>query len=212
MKITDIAPQQKGELYNIFFDGQFAFSADGGFIAENFLHKGDEFSPSAFEELKSLAEVQKAYRHGLYLLGYRDFSSKELIKRLCRKGVDEIVAEAAVEKIKAAGYINDERYAEKLVEHHKQKSGSRKILYELQKSGIDRETAEEALENGYSEEDGIEAILRDMRRRFKPPESDDPAEKRKQINKIFNRYIARGYAFETVKRAYNLFTEELFED
>ena len=208
MKITDISPQQKGDLYNIFFDGEFAFSADGGFIAENFLHKGDEFSARAFEELKYLAEVRKAYRHGLYLLGNRDFSSKDLTERLRRKGTDPEIAAAAVAKIKEAGYINDERYAEKLVEHYKTKNGSRRIMYELQKSGIDRETAREAVENGYSEEDGVEAILKDLRRRFrKNPELD-----RKESSKIFSRYISRGYEFETVKNAYNLFTEELNED
>ncbi len=33
-KITEISPQQKGNLLNVFVNGEFSFSADSGFIVE----------------------------------------------------------------------------------------------------------------------------------------------------------------------------------
>lgn len=126
-KITEISPQQKGSLLNVFVNGEYAFSADSGFIVDEDIFVGKLLDDGAFTALKTAAGVRKAMRHALFLLEHRDFSKKELASRLEEKGYEEDFAAAAAEKIAAMGYIDDRRYAERLVERKKNKVGEQQI-------------------------------------------------------------------------------------
>jgi regulatory protein len=98
-KITEISPQQKGNLLNVFVNGEFSFSADSGFIVEEDVFVGKALDDQGLSDLKRSAEIRKAVRHALYLLEHRDFSKKELSKRLEEKGYDEECSVLASEKI-----------------------------------------------------------------------------------------------------------------
>ena len=84
----------------------------------------------------------------MWLISYRDHSKKELtdkIKRTC----DEESAEKAVERMEELGLVNDEAYAQRyakklLFSKHMSKNAA---IYELSRKGIDKELAEEILEN-----------------------------------------------------------------
>ena len=90
-KITEISPQQKGSLLNVFVNGEYAFSADSGFIVDEDIFVGRLLDDGAFTALKTAAGVRKAMRHALFLLEHRDFSKKELASRLEEKGYDPLV-------------------------------------------------------------------------------------------------------------------------
>ena len=143
-------------------------------------------------------------RHALFLLEHRDFSKKELASRLEEKGYEEDFAVAAAEKIAAMGYIDDRRYAERLVERKKNKVGEQQIRYELSKAGISREDADDILAEMYDESsDGVAVVLKEMRRKLKGEILED----RKAQAKLFNSFRAKGFTFETVKAAYEKYCE-----
>lgn len=203
-KITEISPQQKGSLLNVFVNGEYAFSADSGFIVDEDIFVGKLLDDGAFTALKTAAGVRKAMRHALFLLEHRDFSKKELATRLEEKGYEEDFAVAAAEKISAMGYIDDRRYAERLVERKKNKVGEQQIRYELSKAGISREDADDILAEMYDESsDGVAVVLKEMRRKLKGEIPDD----RKAQAKLFNSFRAKGFTFETVKAAYEKYCE-----
>ena len=203
-KITEISPQQKGSLLNVFVNGEYAFSADSGFIVDEDIFVGKLLDGGAFTALKTAAGVRKAMRHALFLLEHRDFSKKELATRLEEKGYEEDFAVAAAEKIAAMGYIDDRRYAERLVERKKNKVGEQQIRYELSKAGISREDADDILAEMYDESsDGVAVVLKEMRRKLKGEIPDD----RQAQAKLFNSFRAKGFTFETVKAAYEKYCE-----
>ena len=203
-KITEISPQQKGSLLNVFVNGEYAFSADSGFIVDEDIFVGRLLDDGAFTALKTAAGVRKAMRHALFLLEHRDFSKKELASRLEEKGYEEDFAVAAAEKIAAMGYIDDRRYAERLVERKKNKVGEQQIRYELSKAGISREDADDILAEMYDESsDGVAVVLKEMRRKLKGEILED----RKAQAKLFNSFRAKGFTFETVKAAYEKYCE-----
>ena len=204
-KITEISPQQKGNLLNVFVNGEYSFSADSGFIVDEDIFVGRSLENDGLCALKRSAEIRKAVRHALYLLEHRDFSKKELSKRLEEKGYDEECSLAAAEKIAEMGYINDRRYAERLVERKKNKVGLQQIRYELAKAGICREELDDVLAETYAESDGVDAVVKELRRKLKG-KTVDPDD-RKAMSKLFNSFRAKGFDFETIKDAYEKYCE-----
>lgn len=203
LEITDIAPQQKGTLLSVFVNKEFSFSADSAFLADNDVFVGRKLEKEELEKLKKAADVRKAVRHSLYLLEHRDFSKKELAKRLEAKGYDSFDAMQAAEYIENRGYINDKRYAERMIERKKGRVGKRQLLFELKRAGISGDDAQSALEETYRESDGTDAVLREMKRILK---GEFPEDKTAQ-KKLFNRFIAKGFEYETVRAAYEKYCE-----
>ena len=103
------------------------------------------------------------------------------------------------------GYINDRRYAERLVERKKNKVGLQQIRYELSKAGICREEQDDVIAETYAENDGVDAVAKEMRRKLKG-KTVDPDD-RKALAKLFNSFRAKGFDFETIKEAYEKYCE-----
>ena len=112
-KITEIKEAKKSTRFNVFTEEGFAFSLSAKGIFECKISAGKVFSEEEFERIKRYAEDEKTFSEAVRLLGYRDFSEKELLRRMRRDGTD---GTKAVEKLVELGYIDDERYARGLIE------------------------------------------------------------------------------------------------
>mgnify|MGYP003610110901 FL=1 len=137
----------------------------------------------------------------MWLISYRDHSKKGLtdkIKRAC----DEESAEKAVERMEELGLVNDEnfarRYAEQLL--FSKHNAPRGAVRQLVQKGIDRELAEEIIEEiDFDPCDGIRAVI---------------DRKYKNINdeKIRRRAVAAlqrlGYGWDDIKTVLREYTEE----
>lgn len=99
-----------------------------------------------------------AYR----LLAGRDYSEKQLLEKLLAKGIDAESAQKTVSELKDAGYINDARYAEKIIESRLSRKpyGKLYLLSLLKKAGIARSTAEETVERMVTPEEELKQALR----------------------------------------------------
>ena len=60
--------------------------------------------------------AQQVYDCALDLLSYRDYSHKDMLERLQRKGATKSQALEAVAKLEDYGLLNEERYAQRVYE------------------------------------------------------------------------------------------------
>ena len=120
---------------------------DAKTLIENRFDVGREINDDELKEIIRLSNERRAKDKALWLLSYRDHSKKELaekIKRTC----DGEAAEKAVDRMEELGLVDDaefaRRYARKLI--FQKKMSKRAASYELARKGIDKELAEEALD------------------------------------------------------------------
>ena len=203
LTVTEISPQQKGSLVNVYVNGEFAFSSDIGFNADNDVYTGRQLTPEEFSTLTKAAAVRRAVRHSLFLLERRDFSKKELSARLEQKGYDPASAAEAAETVEKLGYINDLRYAERIIDKRKGRVGKKQLRYELSRAGISEEDAENAFSEIYADSDGEDAVLTAMKRKLKGEKPEDRIAQRK----LFNYFISKGFDYETVRAAFEKYCE-----
>lgn len=148
MKIT--ANRGKQNKIHISCDGEYTFTVDAEYWFSSPYYGKDSIDDE--EELAAFYEAvgsRCAFIAGLRILSYRDHSAKETVTKLVQKGHKREYSEAAVEKLKEYGYINDERYAKYLAESLLERKGmsSRVIKSELLHKGISKEIADNVTEN-----------------------------------------------------------------
>ena len=152
-RLTEISETKRGR-YALFFDGEFAFSLDEGTFADAGLHKDDELEPWQIEDLRKKSDTRRALDKAMDLLALRDHAAGELYDKLCRK-FDPHSAAAAVARAGELGLLNDEDFARRrAAELLRKRKSRREILMDLNKKGIDRDTAAAVVEAlGDEEED-----------------------------------------------------------
>lgn len=135
-------------------------------------------------------------QRALGLLVRREHSQKELTRKLTARGVEPNDAQAAISKLREAGWQDDSRFAETLVRSRAAAGfGPVRIRAELGMHGLGREATSRALEDfdgGWAEK------ARDLvRRRFGPAVADDLALRRKAADFL----IRRGFDAASVRAA-----------
>ena len=150
--ITQIKETKKGRLA-LFLDGEFAFSLDEDTFAAAALHEEDEVEEWRLEELRRQSDTRKALDKAMDLLSLRDHAAGELYQKLCRK-FDGPSAAYAVAKAQELGLLDDAAFARRRAAELLRKRKSRRaILDDLAAKGIDRDTAAEAVEALYADEE-----------------------------------------------------------
>lgn len=143
--ISALEYQKKNpERVNVYIDGAYAFSLSALLAVELGLKKDAVIAGQALADVLRRDEVGKAAEACVRLLGYRPRTESELLTRLKQKGYDAELAQEAVERVRALGYVDDADFARFWVRNREQfkPMGARRIRYELQQKGVDRETAQ----------------------------------------------------------------------
>jgi len=198
----------KDGLYGVYVGGEYKFAADAGFLFDNGIRAGKEFTETDFEELCLLANIRKIYRRGIYLIQTRDYSEKEMIKKLTFKtDYDENDVLEAVSLLVEKNYINDEKYANRIVEIYLPKYGYGRVKQELYKRGINREMTEEILQNSEEENDEVQKIMNLLLKTMKGLPIDD----KKTRDRLFNKFVRQGYGFDDIKKAFRKYNDNEYE-
>jgi len=132
----------------------------------------------------------------LGLLVRREHSRKELTRKLTARGVEQEAAVAAVDKMAAAGWQDDDRFAESLIRSRIAAGhGPVRIRAELGMHSLGREAVAAALE---AVEVDWDEIARDLvRRRF----GADVASDRERQRKAADWLLRRGFTGAQVRAA-----------
>ncbi len=111
----------------------------------------------------NLNSLNDAKAYAFLLLKFRLRSEKELIQRLTKKGFDKQLAEQVVDFLKEKRFIDDEIFAQGLIESKLKKSeGLRKIKTDLFRKGLDKKLIEEkcaAVKENYNEDQIVQDIV-----------------------------------------------------
>ncbi len=146
--ITAISAQtHDSQRVNVFVEGRFAFGLSLDALAREGLYVGQHLDEAAWSRLEALAETERALSAALRLLAVRPRSSAEICQRLRRKGFGPVAVARVLERLRAAGTLDDTAFSRYLIENRQtfRPRGARALRAELRHKGVDRETIEAAM-------------------------------------------------------------------
>ncbi len=200
MKLT--YKKGKGDKIHISIDGEYTLTVDEMYFASLYLKDGQEISEEEFAVLEETVNIRRAYNCAVSLLSRRDHSKKEFVEKLRKKGFAN-GAEAAVDKLAASGYVDDERfcrlYANELI--RLKSYGKRRVEQELYLKGIDRDTINTVLDEISFDNDALSDIIK---RKYLSRLSDE-----KGRQKVVNALMRLGYSFGEIRDALKSIDEEI---
>ncbi len=159
------------------------------------LKAGDEISSSRAEELEALYKSTLAKKSAAKTLARRSVSKNELSKKLLEKGFSEEESYDAVSWFEKRGFLDDEAYAEALVQYYTARGyGPLRIKKELFHRGIEREICEKILSLLPESTDEISRLI------LKKLHGEELTPEKK--NKIVAFLMRRGFKYDEIKAAF----------
>ena len=106
----------RGTKVHLFLDGEYAATTDENCWLDNYISNGADIDDEQWQALLVKINYKKALNKCADYLSRRDYSVKELKTKLL-KSVDEVSAQKAVDRYIEAGYLDDEKYCQRLIEY-----------------------------------------------------------------------------------------------
>lgn len=158
-------------------------------------HVDGEISAEQLQMLLETSKYNRVRSRALYYLSGRDYAAGELSRKLTRMTEKE-TADAVVARLEEVGLINDEAYAIRLAQSLSEyrQYPRRRILQELRARGIDRETAEVAVQEADIDDDKQALAL--LTKKYYNKLSDDAARQ-----KTLAALVRHGFTYDTARRA-----------
>lgn len=176
MVITDIKKGKK-RLNAVYIDGEFFNNIDSYILDISGFSVGSEVSGAELKLLESKSNNRRAYSRALYLLGFRDYSEKEMQNKLKLDFTDDAI-ENTIEKLKEQKLLDDEKFASKYADVliFEKKFSKKMAVYELTKKGIDKQISESIVDNiDVDEKDQIKDLIS---RKYKDAYNDEKVKRR----------------------------------
>lgn len=156
-----------------------------------------------------MAESKKSqrstYDRALDMLEARARAVDELRRLLIKKGEPQLEVDAAIERLRAGGILDDANFARQLARSKALGAGMsrRRIQLELTRRGVARDVSEEAIEAVFAEErvDEDAAIERVARKKLRMLARLDLATQRRRL---FGYLARRGYDSDDIARVARL--------
>ena len=141
-----------------------------------------------------------AYIDGLKMLGRRELSEKQVRQRLARKEYEQDEIDEAIARLREERAINDVRVAEAIVrtETGVRKRGKVRVRVQLERAGIAKETAKQAIDDvfeGIDDDALLEASLR-KRLHGRDTMADD-----REFQRLYRYLIGQGFEPDRVMKA-----------
>lgn len=187
----------RGKKIHIFIDNEYQITTNEDFWAENFIKDETEINDEEWQTLVDKINYSKAINKCYDLLSRRDHSVKEIKTKLLRT-VDENNAQRAIDRMIELGYLNDEKYAEKLLEYliENKRMSKAHIKQEMFKRGVPNEIISSLLE--YAEIDNVSSICDLIQTKYRNKLN---AENGKE--KVIASLMRKGFSYSDIKSAFN---------
>jgi len=106
-----------------------------------------ELSPEEVERLEYVADVEAARRVALRMLSARPCGVQEVLLKLRQRGHNPSAVAEAVGRLEASGLLDDRQFAQHFARIRSAKGhGRSRLLTDLLRRGVDRRTAESAID------------------------------------------------------------------
>ena len=143
--------------------------------------------------------MSSAYIDGLKMLGRRELSERQVRQRLARKEHHPDEIEDAVTRLREERAINDVRVAEAIArtETGIRKRGKIRVRMQLERAGIAKDVAKQALDEVFGALDDEALIEGSLRKRLRGREliADD-----REFQRLFRYLIGQGFESDIVMR------------
>ena len=202
-KLT-LRPGRENKVH-LLLDGAYAMTVDSDFVAFSGLYENMELDDEALISLQREVNARRAFNKASELLSRRDHSEQELREKLRQKGFSD-GAEAAIEKLRSYGYVDDARFAARYaaelqrLKHY----GKKRIEQELFRKGIDRAVIAETLEPMAFETDDLVSLVEQRYARRLDTE--------KGVAQTVAALQRRGYSYREIKDALEQLAQKTEEE
>jgi regulatory protein len=194
LEVTDIRRGVSGEAVQFSFSDGSSFFIHPEAAREFSVRQGAEFTSEEINTILTRSAEFAARDKAVDYLSRRDHSAFELILKLRKKDYDKETAVAAVDMLKARGYVDDRRFTGLWIESRLKKhpEGRSRLLAGLARKGISRDIAESVLGEIFSEEQQEEALERCMEKYLRARPADS--------GKLIRHLLSRGFGYGEIKR------------
>lgn len=210
-KISSIERQKKNRSrFSIFIDGDYSFSCNGPELAALNLSSGDVFTEEQLEGIQQRLEESRARNYALSLLSRRSRSCREIDDGLKRKGYSDRLRGEIIDWLLERRYLNDVQFAEQWIDARLRTAprGRLKLIAELLDKGVDRATAQNAVDENLPVENEPGVAYQLLRQRASRWQGEERLEMRR---KVLNFLRYRGFSGAAAYDAGNRFLEEMLE-
>ena len=192
----------RGNKVHLLLNDEYAVTTDINFWLDHYISDGTEISEEEWEELLKEINYKKALNKCADLLSRRDHSVKELKTKLLRT-VDEQSAQKAVDRYIEAGYLDDYKYCERLVEYlfNVKKYSLNHVKQECYKSGISQSILKEIISD--YDVDQTDVIVELLKSKYS---SKLDAENGKQ--KVIQALLRKGFLYSDISNAFYRIEDE----
>lgn len=193
--------------------GRFELIADGRAIATLSIEAverlqlavGRELDERLLRDVEREAALLGTYDRALNMLAMRGRAAAELRRALVRKGEPADQVDAAIQRLRDAGFLDDAAFARQFTRGKALGTGMsrRRLRQELGRRGVAGELSDEAIDEVFEEEqiDEAAAIERLARKKLRTLVKLDPATQRRRLYAFLAR---RGYDADDIARVVRL--------
>jgi regulatory protein len=199
--ITAIEKQKRRPRFDVYLDGSLSLNLRLDLLAISRLAVGDELSRPRIKELEAEDQRLSAIEAALRLLSLGPRSEREVRDRLKRRGLRGEAIDAAVQRVRELGYIDDAAFARFFVESRQAATpkSRRALAFELGRKGVARELVSESV----SELSDVEAAYAAAQRRLRSlSKLDRQAFTRRLGSFLASRGFGYGIARQTIDRCW----------
>jgi regulatory protein len=193
---------------SVFVDGEFAFGVHQDLVAKHGLRVGRSLTPEEQQDIEHDDQYVRAKQRALDYLAHKPRTEEEVRRKLRRNDVPAPVLEDVVARLYELEYLDDEAYAQDYVRNRfsSKKYGPVRIRRELVERGIDRHTAEAAVDDLFAEKD-LQAVAREhAEKRWARLSDEEDVRRRKQ--KVYRYLRRRGFPSTTITPLLDEFERE----
>ena len=144
----------------------------------------------------------KGKKRALRLLERKDYSRKELIDKLVKDGYEQTMIEQIISYVDSYHYLDDSRVAGSFIRGKKEYKSKREIEMLLKQKGISDEEILMAMEEHYTNEDGMnqeELAITRILRKYRVEDSL-PEMTYEEKQKIAAKLYRKGFASDTIRK------------
>lgn len=193
-KITALKAQKKNpNRVSVYLEGEFAFGLSR--IVAAWLRVGQCLSDEKITALQAQETREKAYQRALGLVSYRPRSESEIHQKLDRAGFDEDTIQAVLARLKDAGLVQDQTFAETWIENRStfRPRSQSYLAFELRRKGVSDETIQSAMAQAAGDDELAYQAAQKYARRL---EHLEWAEFQKKLTAFLGR---RGFSYSTIR-------------
>lgn len=199
MLITQIEELSKSRS-KVFIEQEFAFVLYKGELRLYHIREGEEISGADYDEIMNVVLPKRAKLRAMNLLKSREYTTKQLYRKLKEGFYPESVIEQALDYVAGFHYIDDLRYAETYISDHESSRSRKRIEQDLLNKGISKETLEQAFRQ-WEQKGGVldeDAMIRQLlEKRHYDPETSDY----KEQQRMYGFLMRKGFSSDKVHKA-----------